>query len=188
MTELVVTAGAKEGQFFGEGVFPGTLMSIVDKGKGGPKSEGFPPFPGGEGRPDFYIREWCFAIEGAPPDACYVWATSSLNLSPTSKGYGYLVALCGGKAPPVDTKFNVETHLRGRAALLTCSRDAEGWCHVDQVTAMPAAMLSQRVGEATGAPVSAAPVASVLVAPAPTSPLRQQVEGTPLTAADPLPF
>jgi len=178
VTELTVTAGAKEGQFFGEGVFPGTLVGIADKGKGGLKSEGFPPFESKEpGRPDYYIREWCFAIEGAPPEECYVWATSSLNLSPRGKGYGYLVALCDGKAPPVDTTFNVERHLIGRRALLTCSRDVQGYCNVDQVTAMP----TQRV--------PSAPVATAAqVAALPSRPLRQAVEdGTP-TTADPLPF
>lgn len=190
MTELTVTAGAKEGQFFGEGVFPGTLVGIADKGKGGLKSEGFPPFESKEpGRPDYYIREWCFAIEGAPPEECYVWATSSLNLSPRSKGYSYLVALCGGKAPPIDTTFTVEKHLVGRMALLTCSRDVQGYCNVDQVTAMPTAMLSQRVASATGAPV-AGPVttAAAVAALPPRPPLRQVIEdGTP-TAAEPLPF
>ena len=187
MTTLTVTAGARERQFFGEGVFPGTLMSIVDKGKGGPKDEGFPPFPGSEGREDYYIREWGFAIDGAPPEECMVWAASSLSLSPRSKGYGYLVVLCGGKAPPIGTNFDVERHLVGRMALLTCSRDTEGYCHVDQVTQMPTVMLSQKMGEATGAPTAA----PVVAAPAPVaSPprLRQQVESGAMPTPDPLPF
>ena len=156
MAVLTVTAGAKEGAFISDepGTFPATLIAVEDRGKGGLRSEGAPPFPGDATRPDYFLREWTFSIEGAEEDASLVWATSSLALSPTSKGFGYLVALCGGRVPPVGTDFDVETQLVGRMALVTVHRKPDGYMAVDAVTPMPTAPAA-----AGRAPKAAAPVA-----------------------------
>jgi hypothetical protein len=94
--------------------------------------------------------------------------------------FAWLTALLGGKAPAVGTKFEV-TDLVGRAALATIRKDESGWPRLENLGAMPAAMLGQRVAAATGTPTPRA-VAGSSVMPVPNATLV-----TPADAED-LPF
>lgn len=132
MATITVEQGSKVGAWRGEdGSYPATLTSVEKRG----------PFPSKqEPGETFELYEWAFAIEGAPDDACMVWASSSTKISPKSKAYGYLVALFGGKQPPVGTTLDIETQLVGRAALVTVYNDpSSGFTEVTQVTPMPKA-------------------------------------------------
>lgn len=168
MGEIEITAGSKAGAYLGaDGTFPATLTGVTDRGQGGTKAEGAPPFKSKDPtRPDYYLREWEFAIEGAPPEGCLVWASTSLNASPKSKAFGYITALFG-KAPPVGTKLDIERHLIGRMCLVTVHRDDQGFMVVDQLTPMPTVTPQARPSAPAPAP-----------APAPTGALRQQVDAT----------
>lgn len=154
MATLTITQGSKEGAYKGDdGTYAATLVSCREVGKGGYRDEGAPPFPSkDDGKPDYYLREWAFAIEDAGDD-CMVWAKSSLLASPKSKAFGYIVALFGGKAPPVGHIFDIEKDLVGRMALVAIQRNPEGYVDVTSITALPKAM---QKGAAKPAPVPVA--------------------------------
>lgn len=123
----MVEESKKEGAWRGDdGSYEAKLVSVDLKGPFQSKQN-----PGEE----FSLYEWGFAIEGAPDDACLVWATSSTRLTPRSKSYGYITALFGGKQPPVGTKLDIENQLVGRPAVVTVQTDpVEGWVTVTAVT------------------------------------------------------
>jgi hypothetical protein len=142
MATLTITQGSKEGAYKGDdGTYAATLVSCREVGKGGYRDEGAPPFPSKEdGKDDYYLREWAFAIDDAPGDANMVWRRTSLITSAKSNAFGFIVALFGGKAPPVGHTFDIEKDLVGRMALVAIHRNPEGYVDVYSVTALPKAM------------------------------------------------
>jgi hypothetical protein len=137
--------------------------------------------------------EWTFAVEGAPDEACLVWASTSTATGPRSRAYGYLTGLLGGKAPAVGQAFEAQD-LVGRMAMITIRRDEEGWTKVENVGALP------RRADAASAPATQAAASSgpaeprvVPLSSIPSDPngrpqtLREQVEQAP-PAGDGLPF
>lgn len=164
MATITIGAGSKEGAYLGrDGTFPATLVSVTERGQGGLRSEGAPPFPsrpdektGRVGQP-YYLREWAFAIEGAPPDSCMVWVASSAGSNgPKSKTFGIITALVG-RQPPAGAQIDIERHLVGRMALLTVARNPDGFMDVLTVGAMPssAAAAPAQAPEPVQAPAGA---------------------------------
>jgi hypothetical protein len=127
---ITVSQGKREGAFGGpDGAYQATLVAI----------EGPRPATNSRTGEEFSLLDWVFAIEGAPDDACLVWASTSVASGPKSKMYGYLTALLGGRAPTVGQSFEA-SDLVGRQALVTIRRDEDGWLKVENVSAMPAAV------------------------------------------------
>ena len=145
MSTLIISAGSKPGAYLEEdGGFAATLVTFERRGPFDAKQ---PKFPGEQ----FYMLEWGFAIEGAPEDACMVWASSGESTGPKSKTFGYISALFGGKQPPVGTQLDIEKQLIGRMALVNVRKDENGYVKVDSVVPLPKAMQK-------GAAPKAAPV------------------------------
>ncbi|HVM29545.1 MAG TPA: hypothetical protein VM305_02060 [Candidatus Limnocylindrales bacterium] len=133
MALITVSQGKREGAFGGpDGAYQATLVAI----------EGPRPATNSRTGEEFSLLDWVFAIEGAPDDACLVWASTSVASGPKSKMYGYLTALLGGRAPAVGQSFEA-ADLVGRQALVTIRRDEDGWLKVENVSAMPAAVPPQ---------------------------------------------
>ncbi len=87
MALITVSQGKREGAFGGpDGAYQATLVAI----------EGPRPATNSRTGEEFSLLDWVFAIEGAPDDACLVWASTSVASGPKSKMYGYLTALLGG--------------------------------------------------------------------------------------------
>jgi hypothetical protein len=178
MALIEVKPGAKSGAFIGEdGAYPATLVAVEGPRTITPK----------DGREPFELMEWTFAVEGAPDDACLVWASTSTSSGPRSRMYGYLTALLGGKAPAIGQVFDAQD-LVGRMAMITIRRDEEGWTKVDNVGALPrqpqaATPVASPSAQAVARP---APAAAADAGPAPQS-LREQVL-QPAAGDDALPF
>ena len=108
MALIEVKPGAKAGAFIGEdGAYPATLVAVEGPRTITPK----------DGREPFELMEWTFAVEGAPDEACLVWASTSTATGPRSRAYGYLTGLLGGKAPAVGQAFEAQD-LVGRMAMI----------------------------------------------------------------------
>ena len=149
-----------------DGVYPVVLTKIE-----GPKTVTAQRGP--NAGQDIDLFDWTFAVDapGTPEDGVEVQASTSTASGPRSKMYAWLTALFGGRAPQVGQKFDSDA-LLGRAALATIRKDETGWARLENLGAMPAAMLGQRVAAATG--VQTAGVAADAVPPA-TLPIRQPV-------------
>lgn len=133
---------------------------------------------------DIDLLDWKFEIFDGPFAGLVVESSTSLASGPKSKIYSYLTALLG--RPPATGQGFEKQDLVSQLALGTISIDDGGYLRIDNLSAMPATMLGQKVAEATGAPMTApgapGPVAApVAVAAAPTpAPVP--------TPADALPF
>ncbi len=132
------------------------------------------------------LIDWTFTIDqpGSDLHEQPIDASTSTSSGPRSKMYAWLTALLGGVAPQVGTPFK-KSDLIGRYALATTRKNDAGWPKIENLGAVPAAVLAQRIGQATGAPVQAnggpAPAA------ASGAPLRETVAAGTETA-DALPF
>lgn len=159
-----------------DGVYPVTLVDIK-----GPKTVTAQRGP--KAGQDIALLDWEFAVEQiGPHDGVVITASTSTASGPRSKMYSFLTALFNGVAPAIGTGFEKD-QLCGRRALATVKKDEAGWLRIENLGAMPASMISQRVAQATGAPVKAE--GAPAPAAAPTAPLREQVAaGVP----DDLPF
>jgi hypothetical protein len=65
--------------------------------------------------------------------------------------FAFLTALRNGKPPTIGEAFE-KADLIGRMALATVIVDDGGWPRISNLGAIPAAMLSRHVAQATGAP------------------------------------
>ena len=155
-----------------DGVYPVTLVEIK-----GPKTVLAQRGP--KAGQEIELLDWVFSIDEGDFDGTPIEASTSTASGPKSKMYSYLTALFNGVAPLVGATFET-TDLCGRRALATIKKDTNGWPRIENLGAMPAAMLAKGVAKATGAPVTAA--GSPAPAAAPSAPLRDQV------AAPDLPF
>lgn len=122
-----------------DGVYPVVLVKIE-----GPKTVTAQRGP--NAGKDIDLFDWTFAVDavGTPEDGTEIEASTSTASGPKSKMFAWLTALLGGKAPAVGTKFEVGD-LLGRSALATIRKDDNGWPRLENLGAMPAAMLAKRV-------------------------------------------
>lgn len=150
-----------------DGVYPVILTKIE-----GPKTVTAQRGPNAGN--DIDLFDWTFVID-APGQKGHdeeIQASTSTASGPRSKMYAWLTALYGGKAPAIGATFEV-SDLTGRAALATIKKDDTGWPRIENLGAMPASMLGQRVATATGLPTAG--TTDEAAAPA-TAPLRETVE------------
>lgn len=136
MSDITITAGGKPGAFRGEpGVYSATLVTHTLEG---PFKSKDPKTPG----ETFKLHEWGFAIDGddLPDDERMVWITSGESTGPKSKTFGILTALLNGKAIPIGTTLNIETHLIGRQALVDVRENDRGYLDAVAVTPLPKAL------------------------------------------------
>lgn len=129
-----------------DGVYPVILTAIA-----GPKLVTAQQGP--NAGKEIELFDWTYAIDapGTTEDGLEITASTSTASGPKSKMFSWLTALMGGKPPAVGTKFETQD-LVGRAALATIRTGESGWPRLENLGAMPAAMLGQRVAAATGAP------------------------------------
>lgn len=150
MAFIEVKAGGPEIE---DGVYPVMLTKIE-----GPKTVTAQRGP--KAGQEIDLLDWTFAVDapGTPQDGTEIQASTSTASGPKSKMYGWLTALFGGRPPATGSKFEV-VDLVGRAALATIRKDDSGWPRLENLGAMPAAMLGQRGAAATvaGSPVMAVP-------------------------------
>lgn len=133
---------------------------------------------------DVDLIDWTFQIDqpGSPLHDQELEASTSTKSGPRSRMYAWLTALLGGVAPQVGTGFK-KSDLIGRFALATTRKDDNGWPRIENLGAAPAALLGQRIAQATGTPVQATGAPAPVAAAA--QPLREAVAAAP---ADNLPF
>lgn len=157
MSTITITAGGKVGAYRGEeGAFAATLVTHEMRGPFKAKA----PKPG---EPlEYMLHEWGFAIEDEDPEECMVWISSGESTGPTSKTFGILTALTGGRAIPVGTTLDIDTHLIGRMALVDVRTNDRGYLDCVGVTTLPKAM------QKDAAPKAAAPKAAPVADAAPT--------------------
>lgn len=148
-----------------DGVYPVTLVDIK-----GPKTVTAQRGP--KAGQDIDLLDWEFAVDDGPHDGVVISSSTSTASGPRSKMYSYLTALFNGVAPQIGAGFE-KVDLCGRRALATVKKDEGGWLRIENLGAMPASMLSQRVAAATGAPVQAAGAPAPAAAVA--APLRETV-------------
>lgn len=131
-----------------DGVYPVVLTQIT-----GPKLVTAQQGP--NAGKEIELFDWTYAIDapGTPEDGTEITASTSTASGPKSKMFSWLTALMGGRPPVVGTKFET-TDLVGRAALATIRTGESGWPKLENLGAMPAAMLGSRVAAATGAPTN----------------------------------
>lgn len=149
MSDITITAGGKPGAFRGEpGVYSATLVTHTLEG---PFKSKDPKTPG----ETFKLHEWGFAIDGddLPDDERMVWITSGESTGPKSKTFGILTALLNGKAIPIGTTLNIETHLIGRQALVDVRENDRGY--LDCVAVTPPLKSSAAKPAAKAAPAAA---------------------------------
>lgn len=131
---------------------------------------------------DIELLDWQFAVDDGPHNGVTIEASTSTASGPRSKMYGFLTALFGGVAPAIGTGYE-KTDLVGRRALATIRKDDTGWPRIENLSALPPALLQKGFAVATGAPVngngSPAPVTAATTA-------REAVAAG--TAKDDLPF
>lgn len=130
-----------------DGVYPVVLVDIK-----GPKTVTAQRGP--KAGQDIALLDWEFAVADGPHADVVIQATTSTASGPRSKMYAYLTALSNGIAPAIGSKFE-KGDLTGRMALATVKKDEAGWLRIENLGAMPAAMLAKAVGKATGAPTKA---------------------------------
>lgn len=143
-----------------DGVYPVTLVDIK-----GPKTVTAQRGP--KAGQDIALLDWEFAIDDGPHDGVVIQASTSTASGPRSKMYAFLTALFNGVAPSIGAGFE-KADLTGRRALATVKKDEAGWLRIENLGAMPASMLAQKVAQVTGAPVTA-PGAPAPVAAAPSA-------------------
>lgn len=166
MAIFEVKAGGVE---IADGVYPVVLTKIE-----GPKT--VTANQGPNAGKDIELFDWTFAIDaaGTKEHDLEITASTSTASGPKSKMFSWLTALLGGKPPAVGSKFEVGD-LVGRAALATIRTGESGWPRMENLGAMPAGMLGQRVAAATGAPTGSAAAPGGMTMPgsteAPTSDL-----------------
>lgn len=118
---------------------------------------------------DADIFDWTFQVFDGEHEGIELQGTTSTSSGPKSKMFAWLTALFGGKAPAIGTTLNSED-IVGKLALATVRTPEGGWAKIENLGAIPAAMLAGKVAAATGAPVTApgapAPVAAPTAAPA----------------------
>jgi len=141
MGSITINAGTKVNAYSGDdGTFAATLVEFGDVVS--TDAEGKPLISSVDGQPYSY-REWTWAIDGAPEDACLVWGRTSGASGPKSKAYGWLVALFGGVAIPANTTLD-DKQLVGRQALVSIRRNEQGYTNIEGVMAMPKAPAAGR--------------------------------------------
>lgn len=144
-----------------DGVYPVQLTAISD-----PKTVTAQRGPKAGQEIDLIDWNWTIDDPESKVDGLELSSSTSTASGPKSKMFGYLTALNGGKPPTVGATFEKED-LIGRLALATVRKDENGWARIENVSAMPSAMLGARVARTTGAPTNE-PVAA-------TAPLREAV-------------
>lgn len=151
MTTITISAGGKVGAYRGEeGAFAATLVTHEMRGPFKAKA----PKPG---EPlEYMLHEWGFAIEDEDPEGCMVWISSGESTGPTSKTFGILTALTGGRTIPVGTTLDIDTHLIGRMALVEVRTNERGYLDCVGVTTLPKAMQKAEASKAKAAPAAAA--------------------------------
>lgn len=87
-------------------------------------------------RGDVDVYRWRWALDLGDDNGVEVESLTSVNTSPKSKLFGYLVALLGADKVGVGKDFE-QTDLIGREALITIIKNADGWPKVEQVTGKP---------------------------------------------------
>jgi hypothetical protein len=111
---------------------------------------------------DINLLDWTFAVDdGSQFDGETIQASTSMASGPKSKMYSWLTALLGGIPPAIGQSFE-RTDLTGRRALATIRKDESGWPRLENLGAIPAAMLAP-----------AAPAAASRMAPSPAAAARQ---------------
>ena len=141
-----------------DGVYPVVLVDIK-----GPKTVTAQRGP--KAGQDIDLLDWQFAITDGPYADTVLSPSTSTASGPRSKMYAYLTALFNGVAPQIGAKFE-KTDLIGRMALATVKKDETGWLRIENLGAMPASMIGQRLAAATDAPTAGAAPAPVATAPA----------------------
>lgn len=156
------------------GVYPVSLVKIT-----GPKTVTAQRGP--KAGQDIELFDWTFSI--MDPTGRYdgeeIDASTSTASGPKSKMYAFLTALLGGRPPAVGQTFEAND-LIGKIALATISKTEDGWPRIDNLGAMPAAMLAQGIAAATGAPLASPPAAA-------GQPAREAVAAGAAASSD-LPF
>lgn len=133
-----------------DGVYPVILTAISD-----PKTVTAQRGP--NAGQDIDLIDWTFAIDEGEFEGQEIQASTSTSSGPRSKMYAYLTALFNGVAPTIGASF-AKTDLIGRRALATIRKDDGGWPRIENLGAMPASMLQQKVAASVApAPVAAAP-------------------------------
>jgi hypothetical protein len=178
-----IRAGGPE---IADGVYPVVLTKIE-----GPKTVTAQRGP--KAGQDIDLFDWTFAVDapGSVEDGVEITASTSTASGPKSKMYAWLTALFGGRAPAVGTSFETD-QLMGRAALATIRKDESGWPRLENLGAMPAAMLGARVAQVTGAPTNQAVPANAPVRSIVDQASEGQFVGAPaqqpMATPDDLPF
>lgn len=102
---------------------------------------------------DAEIFDWTFQVFDGDHEGIELQGTTSTSSGPKSKMYAWLTALFGGKSPAVGTAFEADD-LVGKLALATVRTPENGWPKIENLGAIPAAMLAGKVASATGAPIT----------------------------------
>lgn len=142
------------------GVYPVVLVALT-----GPKTVTAQRGP--KAGQDIQLFDWTFEIMDGIHNDVQIDASTSTASGPKSKMYAFLTALAGGRPPAIGSTFEAND-LVGKLALATISRPDDGWPRIDNLSAMPAAMLAQGFAKTTGTPLAAetAPAAAQPVAAA----------------------
>lgn len=159
-----------------DGPYTVTLVDIV-----GPKTVTAQRGP--KAGQDIQLLDWKFAVDDGAHNGVVIEASTSTASGPRSKMYGFLTALFGGVAPAIGTGFE-KPELIGRRALATIRKDDTGWPRIENLSALPPALLQKGFAQATGAPAS--PNGSPAPAAAASEPARETVAAG--AAKDNLPF
>ena len=128
-----------------DGVYPVILTDISDPktvtAQRGPKA--------GQ---EIDLLDWTFAVDapGNTYDGTVISSSTSTASGPRSKMFSYLTALFHGVAPAIGSGFE-KAELVGRTALATVHKDDNGWPRIENLGAIPAAMVRQPAAKAAPA-------------------------------------
>lgn len=146
-----------------DGVYPVTLTAVAD-----PKT--VTAQRGAKAGQDIDLIDWTFAVDDGQYEGTELEASTSTASGPKSKMYAWLTALYGGKAPVTGATFE-KSDLIGRRALATIRKDDSGWPRIENLGAMPEAMLGKHMAKALGVQTNAPEAAA--------APLREAVAAAP---------
>lgn len=110
------------------------------------------------------LRDWTFAVDDGPEENKTIVDSTTTAAGPKSKQFGWITALLGGKPPMIGQNFEPED-LIGRRALATVRRNEQGWPKIENLGALPAAMLQQSAAKALSLQPAAAPAARPVAQP-----------------------
>lgn len=165
MPFIVVSKGGPSAETdIPDGVYPLILTAISD-----PRTVTATRGPNSGKDIDLIDWTWTIDLPGSPLDGKQLDSSTSTASGPKSKLYSYLTALMGGVAPAPNSQFE-KTELIARPVLGTINHDDEGWNRLANVSAVPAAMLQQKLAQATGTPVITPPAVNPVPTVAPAAP------------------